>query len=376
MSRRTPRRSALRWASATSEQRQEVAAAEAALVLHDDQVAPGLGADEHRRDHVTVQHACGGQRADDEGAAAGVGGERLLDLWAVGVRWLEQLRRDAIVRAGRDGGGEPVAVGAVDRTRLAEQLGQRAEQLGQRLTRQDEVAEALVDGGRATQRLDLALLGIELRSHVGPRLAVHDRNRRQLGEGGRDVGVLRGELVGPVDVVEEHDADHLALEDHGHRHDRADLPEPHRGLDRPRIAPRVADDHGTLRPQELGGDAVGRHAGQRALDVGAEVLRARMADAAAEHARGLVAQVDAAPLDAHQLADLARDDLQQRIHVGAVFYGGGDACVRGDRAAQSGRARGRVTGTGHPVRWATVPFERDVHFDPPPAEPAAEPRPE
>ena len=73
---------------------------------------------------------------------------------AVDVGGLEDAGSDAVVRAGRRGGGEARVVGVEHGARLDEQHGERLEQLVQRRALEHEVAEALVHDARAAQGVE------------------------------------------------------------------------------------------------------------------------------------------------------------------------------------------------------------------------------
>ncbi|MEZ5122193.1 MAG: hypothetical protein R2736_11555 [Solirubrobacterales bacterium] len=353
-------------------QGEHVAADEARLVLHDHQAPPRLRSDDDRGDDVAVHDPGQRQRPDDERPAAVVGGQGVADLGPLDGGRLEQARGDAVVGARRRRGRQPGVVGVEDRARLDQQLGQLVEQLLQRRAAEHEIAEPLVDDAGAPQRVDVTLAGVDLGAQLGARLGVHDRDRGQIAERRGDLGVLGREHVRAAHVVEEDHADDLVAEDHRDGHDRVDLPEADGGLDDPRVLEGVVDDHRALRAQQLQDQPVRRAADAGALDVGVAGRLARVADAADVEPGLLVAQVDRAALDAHEVADVAGDDVQQRVEVGGAVRCRGDAGERGQRAAQAGAAGmagglGRRLAVGRPDPWAHDGGHRmPLLMDPPP----------
>ena len=260
-----------------------------------------------------------GQRADDEGAArpsCAASASRTAGLFANSR--LEQARRDPVRRpARRQRGGEPLAVGAEDGARLAEQLGERCR--ARSCSERPSSTRSLSRSSTAVARrsaLSWRCAASSCDAQLDARLRVRDRDGGEVREERARARRRRSrERVRAVHVVEEDHADDLAAEDHRHRHDRADLPEADRRLDHARVrgarwrrSPAAASRSSSRVTPSAG------HAGERALDVSSSDRRAVAAPtqprnrSPASSRRWMLQR--STPTS---VADLARDHVQQVV---------------------------------------------------------------
>jgi hypothetical protein len=318
-------------------------------VLHHDQPRPDLSVERDRGDEVAVEHACLGQRPDDERAAPTAdlerpmaGLERLAHAGKIDARRLQQAREHPVGALVGGRGGEPGMAGVIHGARLAEQPREGLDERLQRGAVEDERAQPFLHGRGPAQRVDLPLRRFGAGAQLEARLRVRHGDGGELCEDAGELGVGGGERVRALDVVEVDDADHLAAGEHRHGHHRADVPEADGGLDDPRVRPRVRDDHRPAGAEQLERHAVGGDAGERAPDLCVDRAVAGPAHAPAEEVTLLVAQVDAAPADADELRHRPGDDAQQVVDTRRGLQGRGDPGERGERRVEQARGGARL----------------------------------
>ena len=294
----------------------QVGGAESRPVLDHQEVAPALRAQGQGHEQGTPRQPRRGQRPDHRrpvGHRVPGGAGRLRHGPARGLELAVERRRDGgRVAALREADRHLAAVVAVDRAGPVQGLRQRFEQLLQRPVAADQLRQGPRRGARAALDRQVAARGFELGPQGEPLVGLGERRRRQLGELARRLGFTVAELARAGDVVHQEQTENLVVEDHRHRHDRADVPAPHGGLDHARVLARVGDDHRAARPHRLRGEPVGRDPGAPAAHVFVDRAAVLAGGQGAVEVLAVLADVGAAPLDPDQPGALA-DDLGQHL---------------------------------------------------------------